>query len=125
MKPKTRKQVMKPKRRPPRPIPGATLTRESLLRNLEPGRLVITPILDREQIGEGSVDIRLGTHFIVNKRPQLSEIDPMTLTKEKVSKFQELVVVPFEDRFMLHPGSFLLGSTLEFIALPDDMCGFV
>ena len=86
---------------------------------------MITPILDREQIGEGSVDIRLSTQFIVNKRPQLSEIDPMTLTAEKVRKFQELVVVPFEDRFMLHPGSFLLGCTLEFIALPDDICGFV
>jgi deoxycytidine triphosphate deaminase len=107
------------------PILGATLTRKSLLENLDSGKLVVTPILDRAQVGEGSIDIRLGTQFIVNKRPELSEIDPHTLTPENIQKFQELVVVPFEDRFMLHPGSFLLGCTMEFIALPADMCGFV
>jgi deoxycytidine triphosphate deaminase len=36
-----------------------------------------------------------------------------------------MVVVPFDDNFVLHPGSFLLGATLEFIALPTDMAGFV
>jgi deoxycytidine triphosphate deaminase len=108
------------------PILGATLTKKSLLESLDSGKLVLTPILDRAaQVGEGSIDIRLGTQFIVNKRPELSEIDPHTLTPENIRKCQELVVVPFEGRFMLHPGSFLLGCTMEFIALPADMCGFV
>jgi dCTP deaminase len=96
-----------------------------LLGALKTKKLVISPILDLAQVGEGSVDIRLGTRFIVNKRTQLAAIDPMQLTETEIRKFQEAVTVPFDSKFMLHPGSFLLGCTLEYIVLPEDISGFV
>jgi deoxycytidine triphosphate deaminase len=52
-------------------------------------------------------------------------IDFPKLDKDKVRTFQESVVVPFGEEFILHPRSFVLGCTFEFIALPLDICGFV
>jgi len=106
---------------------GAVLTKECLKKRLSiHGDLVISPILEPDlQIGDGSVDIRLGTHFVMSQRSQMTEIDPLDLTVEKLRKFHHAVVVSFEERFMLHPGSFCLGCTFEFIALPTDISGFV
>src|SRR3970282_331182 len=33
----------------------------------------------------------------------------------------ELVESPGEEPFILHPGEFVLSSTLEYVALPDDL----
>jgi dCTP deaminase len=106
---------------------GAVLTKDALRYRLFTKRdIVISPILDpSRQIGEGSVDISLGPRFIVNQRPQVNEIDPMTLTNKEIRKFQQEIVVPFGEKFTLHPQSFLLGGTFEFVALPADVCGFV
>lgn len=102
------------------------MTKDTLRRRLAEGDLVISPILEPAiQVGNGSVDIRLGTRFIVNKIPQVTEINPSGLTPETLREFQEEVAVPIEEKFMLHPGRFLLGCTFEFIALPQDLCGFV
>jgi len=104
---------------------AAILTKESLRQKLKDGEIVVSPILDQDQIGDGSVDVSLGTQFITSIRPQVGLIDPIDLTEEKIRSFQKLVVVPFNREFILHPGSFLLGSTFEFIDLPLDVAGFV
>jgi len=103
---------------------GAVLSRESLLQRLKDD-LVISPILEPSQVGDGSVDISLGTRFIRPRRSRMPMIDFPRLDKETVHLFQESVVVPFGDSFILHPRSFVLGCTFEFIALPLDICGFV
>lgn len=87
--------------------------------------LVVTPILDERQIGEGSIDISLGTQFTASLKPQIDAIDPTELTERRIREFQRMVVVPFHKSFILHPGSFLLGVTFESIALPTDIAGFV
>jgi dCTP deaminase len=106
-------------------FPGAVLTREALRERLKDGSLVVAPILDEKQIGEGSINISLGTQFITNLRPQVDRIDPNELSEKKIRTFQKMTVVPFDKQFILHPGSFLLSATLEFISLPDDIAGFV
>ena len=103
---------------------GAVLTHDELQQRLE-SDLVVTPILEQKQIGHGSVDISLGTQFITSLRPHVEELDPAELTSKHIRKFQKLVTVPFDEKFMLHPGSFLLGATLEFVSLPLDVAGFV
>jgi dCTP deaminase len=87
--------------------------------------LVISPLLESSQIGEGSVDISLGTRFIRSRRAKTTEISFPDLDKQKIRSFQESIVVPFGERYILHPRSFVLGCTFEFIALPRDICGFV
>lgn len=106
------------------PPAGAVLSKETLQQRLKKD-LIVSPILESSQIGEGSIDISLGTRFITSRRSKLSQIDFPTLNLKEMQSFQESVVVPFGDTFTLHPNSFALGCTFEFIALPKDICGFV
>ena len=103
------------------------LSKDELKKRLYVDRdLTISPMLDPvKQIGDGSVDISLGTRFIVSETPNVTQIDPMTLDSREIRKFQREVVVPFGDSFTLHPHHFLLGCTFEFIALPQNLCAFV
>jgi len=103
---------------------GAVPSKETLLKRLHED-LIISPILEQSQIGDGSIDVSLGTRFITSRRSKVSQIDFSELELHKVQQFQESIVVPFGDEFMLHPNSFALGCTFEFIALPRDICGFV
>ena len=103
---------------------GAVLSRKTLLDRLKDD-LIISPILEDSQIGEGSVDISLGTRFIRSRRAKATQINFPDLDKQKIRSFQESIVVPFGEHYILHPRSFVLGCTFEFIALPRDICGFV
>jgi dCTP deaminase len=103
---------------------GAVLSKETLLRRLKDD-LIISPILEKSQVGDGSVDISIGTRFIRSRRAKTTEINFPQLDKDKIRSFQESVVVPFGEHYILHPRSFVLGCTFEFIALPLDVCGFV
>jgi dCTP deaminase len=84
-------------------------------------RLVITPLLERSQIGRGAIDLRLGTEFLLLRRTQLPGLNPGKGTQEDVDEMQERVVVPFGDELWLHPRHFVLAATLEYLRLPDDM----
>lgn len=90
--------------------------------------LVITPILDREtQIGDSSVDVRLGNEFIVIHKTRLLGLD---LKKSKrvrrhFRKYQSRVRVKYGTGFILHPGQLVLGATLEYLRLPSDITAYV
>jgi len=88
-------------------------------------RLVISPLLDRSQIGRGAVDLRLGTEFLLLRRTQRPGLDPGKDRQQEVDEMQERLVVPFGDRFWLHPRHFVLAATLEYLRLPDDMAAYV
>ena len=64
-----------------------------------------------------SVDLRLGDSFRVFHNHRASAIDlrnpPENLTEE--------VIVAAHDAFVIHPGEFCLGRTLEWVELPDDI----
>lgn len=105
---------------------GCVLTRMALLDRLNRGDLIISPLLDREkQVGEGSIDVSLGTKFITSQRSQITEIDPRLLDNEQIREFQRATVTTFGQKLTLHPHNFVLGSTFEFIRMPLDLCGFV
>jgi len=103
---------------------GAVLSKQILWERIKKD-LVVSPILEKSQVGDGSVDISLGTRFIRSRRSKTTEIDFPTLDKETNRSFQESVVVPFGEHYILHPRSFVLGCTFEFIALPLDICALV
>lgn len=91
-------------------------------------RLIITPLLDEdEQVGPGSVYLRLGTEFIETSRRTAAQIDP--LTNEMVgtgsARPDSKTFVPLADGFVLHPGQLVLGCTLEFLQLPANVPGQV
>jgi dCTP deaminase len=86
-------------------------------------RLIITPLLDEQQVGPSSIDLRLGTQFIQVRRHAERAIDPFDETS--IEGREEGVSIPFGGQFVLHPGQFVLGATLEFLRLPNDLAGQV
>jgi dCTP deaminase len=91
-------------------------------------RLIISPLLDpNEQIGPGSVDLRLGTEFLEFNRSGQGILD--VLNEDDLSlrqnAYERRTVVPLGEGLALHPGQFILGSTLEFISMPSDISGQV
>jgi dCTP deaminase len=103
----------------------AALTKQQLKAEIEKGTIIISPLLDLEQIEHGSVNLRLGCDFIVPKRSQVTSIDPENTSSTSIQRFQHLTSVSFGGKFVLHPGELVLGATFEFIALPANRCGLV
>jgi dCTP deaminase len=85
--------------------------------------LVITPLLDSKQIGDVSIDVRLGNEFIIIRHTNLPLIDPTSAStiRVEIGQYQEHIRVGFGERFVLQPRQLVLGSTLEYIALPPDL----
>lgn len=71
------------------------------------------------QIGPASIDFRLGHHFKVYKRTQIATIDPRDPTT--LDGMTELLHIAQGDFFMLHPGQFVLGVTMEKLRVPYDL----
>ena len=88
----------------------------TIRRLLDEGRLVIDPIEDA-QIQPASVDVRLGPEFLVFRNHTTEVIDPY----DKPADLNERVRVPDGTAFILHPGEFVLATTVEAIGLPDDL----
>jgi deoxycytidine triphosphate deaminase len=102
------------------------LTKEAILRRLENNELTIRPILDIDkQIEEGSINLRLGTKFIITKRTEHGVITPPHLSASLIRKFQTKLHYRFGQKLLLHPGQLILASTFEFIGLPDNISAYV
>ncbi len=83
---------------------------------LASGTLIIEPLLP-EQVQPASVDVRLGDEFLVFRNHSAEVIDPF----ERPTDLMETIGVADGHAFVLHPGEFVLGTTLEMIGLPDDL----
>jgi dCTP deaminase len=81
-------------------------------------------MLDPKQIGPASIDLRLGTEFLLMRRTREATIDPGETTYTSKTMHDELRV-PLGQSLWLHPQQFVLGTTLEFIRLPSDMGAYV
>jgi dCTP deaminase len=64
-----------------------------------------------------SVDLRLGDTFRVFHNHRISSID----LREPPGNLTEEVRIPEGETFVIHPGEFCLGRTLEWVELPDDI----
>ena len=63
------------------------------------------------------MDVRLDKFFRLFDNHKYPFIDP----KEQQDELTRLVEVEPNEAFILHPGEFVLGSTFEFVSLPDDI----
>jgi dCTP deaminase len=87
---------------------------------LEAGELQVSPLADLElQLQPASIDLRLADEFIVYKPAQITCLDPQR--PETLTAATEKVTVAQDDAFILHPGEFALGSTIERVAIPSDL----
>lgn len=86
--------------------------------NVASGELGIEPF-DPALVQPSSVDVRLDRYFRVFNNSKYTHIDP----KEEMEDLTSLVEVPEGDSFVLHPGEFVLASTLECFRLPTHLAG--
>jgi len=100
------------------------LSDADILDRLEAGDLVIDPIDDIDtQVQPASVDLRLGEEFLEFQRTNIPYIHPDS--EEEVEDYVEETHVPEGEDFILHPGDFVLGTTKERVAIPDDIVAHV
>ena len=92
------------------------LSDRTIARLLDEGRILIDPY-DESLLQPSSVDVRVDRFFRVFHNARYPYID----VREPQEDLTELVEIDDERPFILHPGEFVLGSTLERIVLPDDL----
>ncbi|HNP58908.1 MAG TPA: dCTP deaminase [Gordonia sp. (in: high G+C Gram-positive bacteria)] len=85
---------------------------------LDSGRLQIEPF-EPGLVQPSSVDVRLDGLFRVFNNTRYTHIDPA----QRQDDLTTLVERADGEPFVLHPGEFVLGSTLEVCTLPDDLAG--
>lgn len=105
---------------------GVILSDRTLREQLEAGRIVIDP-LDETLIQPSSIDVRISNLFRVFRNHTRGVIN----VKQDLTDLTELIEMSASldgndtEAFMLHPGEFVLGSTLERVGVPDDLVGRV
>jgi deoxycytidine triphosphate deaminase len=95
---------------------ASVLSDATILELVETGRIRIDP-WDANLVQPASVDLRLGDSFRVFHNHRASAID----LREPPSGLTEEVVLQTGESFVIHPGEFCLGRTLEWVELPDDI----
>jgi dCTP deaminase len=83
---------------------------------LASGRVRIEPY-DPADLQPSSVDLHLDRSFRVFRNNRYAFID----VRQPQPDLTELLSVDDEEPFILHPGEFVLGQTLEWVELPDDL----
>lgn len=109
----------------------AELARKLRLGNdADPTGLAIVPEPNLDEIdkgGEASVTLRLGRWFISLRQSSQTffDTDIEQAEHKKEAKASKHYFVPFGGEFVLHPGRFVLSSTLEWMKFPPTLGGYV
>src|SRR3954454_21519565 len=90
------------------------LSDRTIRTEIEAGRVVIDPY-DPDLIQPSSIDVRVDRRFRVFHNARYPYID----VRQPMEDLTELVEVGEDEPFILHPGDFVLGHTLEQVPLPN------
>lgn len=91
------------------------LSDKTIMQMIEEGTLEIAP-LTKGQIQPASVDIRLGDTFSV-----VEDSSTGIISLEEEIKYKTIKT----DTYVLLPGQFVLATTMEYFALPNNLTAFV
>jgi dCTP deaminase len=97
-------------------VPGVILSDVDLHKAIAGGRIGIDPFHEA-MVQPSSIDVRVDSRFLVFRNHTAGVID----VKEDMRHLTEPVEIAADGVFMLHPGEFVLGSTLERITVADDL----
>jgi dCTP deaminase len=84
--------------------------------SIEAGQIGLEP-LEMGLLQPSSFDVRLDRFFRLFDNHKYPYIDPA----EQQDDLTRLIEVQSDEAFILHPGEFVLGSTFEFVTLPNDV----
>jgi dCTP deaminase len=96
--------------------PPVVLSDRSIKSEIAAGRILIEPF-DESLVQPSSVDVRVDRKFRVFHNARHPYID----VRKPMDDLTELVEITDDEPFILHPGEFVLGQTLETITLPNDV----
>jgi dCTP deaminase len=85
---------------------------------LKAGKINIEPLYDGA-LQPASVDLHLGAKFLIFRNTEHAFID----VREPIAGLMEEVEISGDRPFIIHPGEFALGVTIEKITLGDEMVG--
>jgi dCTP deaminase len=83
---------------------------------LAASRIRVRPY-DEADLQPSSIDLHLDRQFRVFRNNRYAYID----VRSPQPDLTELLSVADDEAFVLHPGEFVLGQTLEWVELPDDL----
>src|ERR671916_2417609 len=95
---------------------SSVLSDGTIRRLVDEGRIKIEPF-DPARVQPASIDVLLGHTFRVFHNHRAAAID----LRDPPTHLSEEVVATSEDGFVIHPGEFCLGRTLEWVELPEDV----
>lgn len=97
------------------------LSDKDIKKRLEAGDITITSSDNGHQtnVNASSLDMRLGRFFKIYNHSKQAILDP--LNKESFENVTSLVEVTPGDPFIVQPGEFILGVTMEKIKIADDL----
>jgi len=104
-------------------VPYGRLSGRSIRRAIDENQMVFSPLIGNP-IKEAGIDLRLGTKFITKWKSTIDVID-LIGNANQVRMMEHFVEIPWSQKFILHPGEFVLASTLEYIILPKDVTATV
>src|SRR3954452_2854708 len=94
----------------------SVLSDRDIRASIEAGAVVIRPY-DPADLQPSSVDLHLDRRFRVFRNNRYPFID----VRKSQPDLTELVTIENDEPFVLHPGEFVLGQTLEWTELPNDL----
>lgn len=92
------------------------LSDTSIIEAIRLKELVIRPF-DIDLVQPSTIDMRLGSQFRVFKQREHTVID----IKEQLKNYTKLVRMPKGKPYILHPFEFLLGTTKEWVEIPNNI----
>jgi dCTP deaminase len=92
------------------------LSDRSIREAMDAGRIIVDPF-DDACLQPSSIDVKVSNLFRVFRNHSTAIID----VKKDLADLTELVEIPEGEAFILHPGEFVLGSTLERIGIASDL----
>lgn len=94
------------------------LSDRTIREEIAKGRIVVRPLGDG-CIQPASVDLHLDRNVLVFRNNRVPYVD----VRSTNDRLTDMITMGNDDPFMLHPGEFVLGSTLEHVEVPDDLVG--
>jgi dCTP deaminase len=110
---------------------NSVINYDELIRRLESenidDKIFITPLIDPElQVGYDSIDLRLGNEFLIFNKTNISGINPVTeKLNDRIGEYQTKIQISMKRPLILHPHQFVLGTSLEYLRLPQDLMAYV
>ncbi|MBD3290743.1 dCTP deaminase [candidate division KSB1 bacterium] len=91
------------------------LSDKTIREYMKQGRLSVEPI-DDVQIQPGSVDLRLGDHFL-----KMEHQEGVMLQLSQKPRYEDIIT----EEIIISPHSYILATTREYVKLPDNVAAFV